>query len=60
MVQNESSNKMSQSNLTSLFGPTLMTVDGDPVSLLLVRKYNVQGFVIMDCYYSLKPGFHVT
>ena len=28
----ESKNKMGVPNLVSLFGPTMMTVDGDPVS----------------------------
>ncbi|XP_019855675.1 PREDICTED: arf-GAP with Rho-GAP domain, ANK repeat and PH domain-containing protein 1-like isoform X2 [Amphimedon queenslandica] len=32
VIQHESDNKMSQSNIISLFGPTLMTVDGDAVS----------------------------
>lgn len=29
----EAKNKMGVSNLVSLFGPTMMTVDGDPVSI---------------------------
>ena len=29
----EAKNKMGVSNLVSLFGPTMMTVDGDPVSV---------------------------
>ena len=32
VIQHEADNKMSQSNIISLFGPTLMTVDGDAVS----------------------------
>lgn len=29
----EAKNKMGVANLVSLFGPTMMTVDGDPVSV---------------------------
>jgi hypothetical protein len=32
VIQYEADNKMSQQNIISLFGPTLMTVDGDEVS----------------------------
>ena len=35
MIAHEADNKMTQSNIVSLFGPTLMTVDGDPVRKLL-------------------------
>ncbi len=33
ITEHESKNKMSLSNLVRLFAPTLMTVDGDPVSV---------------------------
>lgn len=33
VIDHESKNKMGPSNLIRLFGPTLMTVDGDPVSV---------------------------
>lgn len=36
VVENEAKNKMSLSNITKLLGPTLMTVDGDPVSIALL------------------------
>ena len=32
MIEHESKNKMSRKNLVRLFGPTLMTVDDDPMS----------------------------
>ena len=35
VAEYEAKNKMGVSNLVSLFGPTMMTVDGDPVSQLL-------------------------
>lgn len=38
VIDHESKNKMGPSNLIRLFGPTLMTVDGDPVSLS--HRYN--------------------
>ncbi len=56
VVQHESSNKMSQTNLTSLFGPTLMSVDGDPVSIVHVHyMYNVHVHVQIDtvCMYTV-------
>ena len=37
----EAKNKMGVSNLVSLFGPTMMTVDGDPVSVVLAIGVNV-------------------
>ena len=33
VMSHEADNKMSQTNLVSLFGPTLMTVDGDAVRI---------------------------
>lgn len=38
VIDHESKNKMGPSNLIRLFGPTLMTVDGDPVSV--PHRYN--------------------
>ena len=52
VVQHESSNKMSQSNLTSLFGPTLMSVDGDPVSTCTSL---IDRVVFLICYIMLYP-----
>ena len=41
----EAKNKMGVSNLVSLFGPTMMTVDGDPVSVVLAIGVNVSSSV---------------